>query len=73
MSTVNLDDDSDYRSEDASTPASDEESAIGATKRKLEVSLTRTSISARGSRAEMIIWQGDSFGVGDKKKSEDVI
>lgn len=40
MSSMYFEDDSDYRSQDDSTPESDEESATGATKRKLEVSLT---------------------------------
>lgn len=40
MSTVYIEDDSDYRSEDDSTPASGKESTTEATKRKRDVSLT---------------------------------
>jgi hypothetical protein len=65
---------SDHRSEDDSTSASDEKSAAaGVTKRKREVSFIRTSTSSHDSRAEVIVSQGSIFGIERKQEAEGMI
>jgi hypothetical protein len=72
-SSVYLEDDSDYRSEDDSAPlASDEGPTAGATKRKREVGLNQTS-NDPVSRVETILMQGYVFGIEREQKAEGLI